>query len=96
MSEATDKWIKASNRFKDAKSEAHRVQSMLRGIADQFRSWSGIAPGSVNTIVIPGFSQLPTVQKLSELAAEINSSVLDEFNAWNQVPPDERSHLKRE
>lgn len=49
-----------------------------------------------NSIPIPNFTDLPTQEKLSALVAEINSALLEEFNAFNRIPRDEQSLLNRE
>lgn len=95
MSEATDKWMKARTRLKNAQTELQTAENALRQIAGQLHNWTMIAPGSANSINIPSFTTLPTVEKLRALAAEMNSALLDEFNAFNQISRDEQSLLNR-
>ena len=83
-------------RLKNAQNESQRVDNLLRQIAGEVRAWSNITPGQANSITIPNFSALPTVETLKALAAEVNSALLEEFNAFNQIPLGEQSLLNRQ
>jgi hypothetical protein len=96
MSETTDQWMKARMRLKNAQKESHRVYEVLNQIAGELRSWSLIVPGRANTIANPNLTALPTMEQINALAAEMKYALMEEFNAFNRIPRDEQSRLRRE
>ena len=95
MSETFDRWTNAKSQLQAAQMQINAVKKVLSEIYGELDSWSKLRPGDTNTIMIPNFSNCPTAQQLAEAAAKLNSALHAEFNAYNAMPPEERTNISR-
>jgi hypothetical protein len=95
MSKEMDEFVVSKTRLADARKRLKEFSEAISEIQNNLLTWQRISPGEANTIMIPSFTKIPSVLQLQGAAAEFNTALQVEFNAFRKMSVAEQGAVIR-